>query len=485
MPTPKDQEPEDKDSGLFYLRLLLGALAFYTVYQNYFPIEFTIPGLNIFNCMFLGVLFIAMYKGIHSKESPPAKGAFTFLFVMVTWGFLVGVIDDSTTAMADLVEFKTSLFYILMYYLYYRAVQDIKTIRLVLAVVLFTAFLAQLQAVRQGLDYGLGNFNETRRAAGPFGSAARANSCAAYFVIMVPVGAACMLEFKRGWKVFLMLLFSVGMGVFGLFVTYSRQGYFILGLILLYLTFRKSLVLALCLCGFLACYQLWAPDAMIQRIEMTKQDEDAKPGKDGEAPKYDESTESRFLIWDGAFRMMGERPLGVGLNHFKRNIGKYEPRYAGYDAHNNYIRMAAEATPIASLAMIFIIIRLFILGIQVERVDRSDASRALGLSMQAAAIGVLMSNFYGSRFFDGDVTGSVWILAALAARYRQIKLDAQALRAPVVDDTPPWVRAAAQRSAAQAAPAVPAVPTALAGPTGPASLPHGGPPDGRAGGRPV
>lgn len=440
MPTPKEQAPEAKDSGLFLLRTLLGALAFYTVYQNYFPIEFTIPGLNIYNCLFLGALFIAMFKGIHSKESPPGKGAFIYLFVMLSWGYLIGVIDDDSTAMADLVELKTSVFYILAFYLYYRAVQDMKTLRIVLVVVLFTAFLAELQAVRQGLDYGLGAFNETRRAAGPFGTAARANSCAAYFVIMVPVAAALLLELKRGWKVRTLLLVSVGMGVFGLFVTYSRQGYFILGLILLYLTFRKNLGLALILCLVLASYQVWAPDAMIQRIEMTKQDEDAKPSKDGEEQKYDESTESRFLIWDGAYQMMGDRPLGVGLNHFQRHIGKYVPRYAGYDAHNNYIRMAAEATPIASFAMVVLIIRLFILGLQAERVDRSDSSRALGLAMQAAMMGVLMSNFYGSRFFDGDVTGSVWILAALVSRYRQLKLDAQALSAPAEADRPAWMR---------------------------------------------
>lgn len=440
MSTPTDQAPEDKDSGLFFLRVLLGGLAFYTVYQNYFPIEFTIPGLNIYNSLFLGVLFIVMYKGIHSKESPPAKGAFTFLFVMLAWGYLIGVIDDDSTAMADLVELKTSIFYILMYYLYYRAVQDVKTIKIVLAVVLFTAFLAQLQAVRQGLDYGLGNFNETRRAAGPFGTAARANSCAAYFVIMVPLATALMLELKQGWKIWAALLFSVGMGIFGLFVTYSRQGYFILGLILLYLTFRKNLGLALLLCLVLASYQVWAPDAMIQRIEMTKQEDDgrAKPGKDGEEQKYDESTESRFLIWDGAYQMMGDRPLGVGLNHFKRHIGKYVPKYAGYDAHNNYIRMAAEATPIASLAMLVIIFRFFVLGLQVERVDRSPTSRAMGLALQAAMIGVLLSNFYGSRFFDGDVTGSVWIFAALVARYRQLKLDENALRAPAPRE-PAWM----------------------------------------------
>jgi hypothetical protein len=240
-------------------------------------------------------------------------------------------------------------------------------------------------------------------------------------------------------------------------------------LILLYLTFRKNLGLALILCLVLASYQVWAPDAMIQRIEMTKQEDDgrAKPRKDGEEQKYDESTESRFLIWDGAYQMMGDRPLGVGLNHFKRHIGKYVPKYAGYDAHNNYIRMAAEATPIASLAMLVIIFRFFVLGLQVERVDRSPTSRAMGLALQAAMIGVLLSNFYGSRFFDGDVTGSVWIFAALVARYRQLKLDENALKAPAPPE-PAWQVA---RARPEPATINPVGASAAAQPAGHASMP--------------
>jgi hypothetical protein len=35
----------------------------------------------------------------------------------------------------------------------------------------------------------------------------------------VPLAAALMLELKQGWKLRAALLFSVGMGVFGLFVT--------------------------------------------------------------------------------------------------------------------------------------------------------------------------------------------------------------------------------------------------------------------------
>lgn len=413
---------------MLILRVLLGFLSFYVVYQNYFDVQFTVKGLNYFNLMFFGVLAIVIAKGIRSEEPAPLKGAFTFLFIMLGWGYVIGLMDDGSTWLEDLVELKTSVFYLLLYHLYYRAVQDSKTLKFVLAAVLITAFLAQLQAVRQGLDYGIGAYNETRRAAGPFGkSFLRANSAAAFYVIFVPVAAAFMLELKRGWKIKAALLFSVGIGIFGLFVTYSRQGYLILGVILLYLTFRKNLGLALLLCLVLMSYRVWAPDAMIQRIEMTQQQEDPgrptptpKPGAaadDGEGQKYDESTESRFLIWAGAMEMISEHPLGVGLNHFKRNIGIYVPRYRGFDAHNNYIRMAAEASIFGALAMLVIIAKLFVLGWRIERVDKSDSSRAMGLALQVAALGVLLSNVYGSRFFDGDVTGNVWVLAALGARY--------------------------------------------------------------------
>lgn len=425
---------------MLLLRLLLSALAFYVVYQNHFAIEFTVKGLNIFNVLFFGVLAVVMAKDIHSEEKAPAAGAFKFLMIMFCWGYVIGLLDDGSTWVQDLVELKNGIFYLLLYFLYYRAVQDRQTLKIVLAAVLFTAFLAQLQAVRQGLDYGLANFNETRRAAGPFSKTfVRSNAASAYYVIFVSVAAAFFLELRRGWKLKAALGFSIAIGVFGLFVTYSRQGYLILGAILLYLTFRRNLMLALVLCVTLASYQAWAPDAMIQRIEMTQQEEDVSRPQvvddNGEVQRYDESTESRFVIWEGAFAMMADNPLGVGLNHFQRNIGEYVPRYRNMDAHNAFIRMSAEASIVGALAMILVLGHLFVLGWRIERMG-GDSARAMGLAMQVAVLGVLLGNLYGSRFFDGDVTGSVWILAALAARYRMLRLKEQV--EPAQDAAPGW-----------------------------------------------
>ncbi|MEO8296914.1 MAG: O-antigen ligase family protein [Burkholderiales bacterium] len=407
---------------MLFLRALLCATAFYVVEQLHFPFEFTVRGLNVFNILFLLIWLTLLVRGIKNAESTPYKGAFYFLFVMLVWGFIVGFFNDDSSWVADLTELKTSIFYLLLYMLYYRAVQDMRTLKIVLACLLVTAFLAQLEAVREGLDYGIGAYNETHRASGPFGNDFwRANSAAAFYVIFVPVAAVFMLALKRGTLLKAALAASVAVGVFGLFVTYSRQGYFILALIFLYMTLRRNPLIAVVLVVVLGSYQSWAPESVIQRIDMTEQTEEAS----GEQ-HFDQSTESRIVIWEGAWEMIQDHPLGVGLNHFQRNIGMYVPQYRGFDAHNNYIRMTAEASMLATVAMLAVVLCLFRLGWRVEHMDKSDTSRALGLGLQVAVLGVLLSNFYGSRFFDGDVMGNFWILAALVARYRQLRLQERA-----------------------------------------------------------
>jgi O-antigen ligase len=425
------------------LRLLLAALCFYTVYQNYFNIEFTVRGLNVYNLLFAAVWLAALLQPLKRPEPAPLKGAFTFLFVMLGWGYLAGIYDNSATWLEDLVELKTSVFYVMMFFLTFWAVRDRKTLRFVLGAVLVTAFLAELQAVRQGIDYGLATYNETKRASGPFGNNyLRANSAAAFFVIFVPVAAALMLELKMATWLRLALLGSVVLGVMALFVTYSRQGYFIMALVFLVLTFRRRFGLAVVLTIALASYQVWLPDAAIQRIEMTQQVDDGNAASvarstsaSGEAPKYDESTESRFLIWAGAWQMITDHPLGVGLNHFKAHIGTYEPRYAGYDSHNNYIRMAAEASLVGALAMALLLLRLLWRSQQLRRQAQDDLQRGLAIAMEVATLGVILGNIYGSRFFDGDVTGNYWVLAALALRAATLPAE-EPVAAPAEPATP-------------------------------------------------
>jgi O-antigen ligase len=162
---------------------------------------------------------------------------------------------------------------------------------------------------------------------------------------------------------------------------------------------------------FVLSYEAWAPQGVIDRIQTTQQ-EDASGEK-----KLDESTESRFIIWSGAAEIIANNPMGIGLNHFQRTIGDYVPAYAGYDAHNNYVRFTTEGGILGIVAMVLLLLALFALSRRVLRADDSMETRLMGTAFTVSVLGVIFSNLYGSRFFDADIMGAFWILAGTAARH--------------------------------------------------------------------
>jgi putative inorganic carbon (HCO3(-)) transporter len=56
----------------------------------------------------------------------------------------------------------------------------------------------------------------------------------------------------------------------------------------------------------------------------------------------DRSAQARVEIWEGGIRMIKDNPLGVGAGNFIQTIGRYAPEHAGRDAHNTFVRCAAE-----------------------------------------------------------------------------------------------------------------------------------------------
>jgi O-antigen ligase len=56
----------------------------------------------------------------------------------------------------------------------------------------------------------------------------------------------------------------------------------------------------------------------------------------------DGSAQSRMEIWRASIQMIRENPQGVGAGNFMQNIGRYLPQARNRDAHNTYIRCAAE-----------------------------------------------------------------------------------------------------------------------------------------------
>jgi len=392
-----------------------------------------IPGLNIANIIVI-LLAIALLVWRRGPAPDPGMGMITppllLLFLMLTTGFVVSQFSPQNGLLDDLTYYKNAIFYPLLYFIYRRCRQDLAGTRQLIILVMVVAAVAGVEAIREGLDYGIGHYSDTHRASGPFGYDYRnANRAGVFYAMFLPMFVAMALFFRnqRVWR--LAAIAGIGILAMAIMVTYSRQSYFIALAACALLLMRRNVVLAVLigLCAIPAVALL--PESVTQRVAETEQRNAVG------AEELDTSTASRFEIWDGAIRMWEEHPIGVGLGRFQANIGRYVPRYAGYDAHNGYIRILAELGPIGTLAMFWILWRALRLGLALKRTARRDDAEATaiayGFSVLAIATG--LGNLYGSPFFEGSVMANFWILCGLVEHYMLLKRQETSVEASPLD----------------------------------------------------
>lgn len=398
-----------------FANILLAIIIVYLPYQLHFPIVFDVKGINFINLLFFFALLPVLMRKEKSQTLTPIKWNFFALFGLLVMAFLVAQARDGSRFADDLTILKTYIFYPLFYFLYFAAVRDVKTIRFLMLTMLFVTAVISLQTMRQGIDYGFGEYSHSKRAAGPFGKDFRgSNAAAAYFVIFVPLFVAAFLQYRLKLYERVIVAGAIFLGVFATFVTYSRQAYIILSAVFILHAMRRSIVIAILIVLFVSSYEVWAPATVITRIQMTEMTDES-----GEMV-VDESTASRFRLWEGGTQMLGDHPLGVGLAHFPIEIGKYVPEYSNFDPHNGFVLITTEAGFLAVPVLLFFFGGLFSLGWRLSRFKKIEDARFLGGAYMVAVVGVIASNLFGSRLFNGEIMGNFWILSALVARYLMI-----------------------------------------------------------------
>ncbi len=420
------------------LRLLLAVLLVYTVNQFHFDIDLGIPGVNVINLVFGAALVALVLQGRSvSAPKPSLGGPLRLYFVAAAIATAVAMVARPQSPMEDLTYLKTLLFYPLYYFLFYHAVRDLKTARRLILLIFLVAAMAGLEAVREGLDYGIGGYSETHRAAGPFGADYRsANRAGVFYAMFIPLFAAPVF-FLKGQPFWRMAALG-GLLVLAAAVlfTYSRQSYFIALLVLALMAIRRSVFLA-AFCALVFAVALpWLPSGAMERVQETQQVDEF--GQE----ELDDSTASRWDIWGGAVMMWSESPIGVGANRFKGLIGGYS-NYPGKDAHNYYVLTLAEAGLQGLVALLALVFALWRLGGRLVREARDHESLALAHGFRIAVLAMALGNLYGSPFSEGTVMGIFWALAALVERHAQLR--SAAVPALVAAPTPrrvaPMVRA--------------------------------------------
>ncbi|MDO4905323.1 MAG: O-antigen ligase family protein [Lautropia sp.] len=398
------------------LTLLLAVMVVWVPNQLHLPADLGLKGLNSINLLFLGILAVMYMRPKDTLQpSPPTpmKGIFLAYFAMLVWAFLIGQAYDRSLMMLDLTALKNSIFFMSLYFVFFHAVRDEQTIQRVFFMILLVAAVAGVEAIKEGIDYGFGVYGETKRAAGPFGTDYKASNLAAvFFAMFIPVFAAVAFYMKGKplWRFGSMG--GIGLLLLGIFCTYSRQAYLIVAILLLLMALKRNIVLGILIGVAVFNYEAWVPEGVVQRLAMTTE----QTSETGEA-QLDESTESRFVLWEGAGRLIMGRPWGIGLNHFKREIGSEQQSLAGMDAHNFLVLITTEAGILGGLLTLLLYASLSMLAWKFWRAANTPDQRAMAAGFAGATLAVMLGNLYGSRLLDGAVTGNYWILAALCARW--------------------------------------------------------------------
>lgn len=408
---------------------LLALMIVYLPNALHFPVETGLPGLNPSNLLLVLILVALFLSGRDRAWPHPERGllsnALVLWFVALAFGFGVAQLTMPGNFMDDFTYLKNAVFYPLLYFVYRRCRADLLGTRRLIILVLAVAAIAGVEAIREGLDYGLAAYSETRRASGPFGVDYRsANRAGVFYAMFLPMFVALAL-FGKGQRLWRIAAIAAALILaFAVMVTFSRQSYFIAIAATSVLLLRRNLVVAVFGALVMVASLSLLPDSVAQRVEETEQSNAAGD------EELDTSTASRFEIWSGAAMMVSEHPLGVGMNRFKRHIGSYS-RYQGYDAHNFYVLTIAEIGPLGLLALLWLMWRLWRLATRLRtdaaRIGNAEAT-ALALGFSLTMVSMALGNVYGSPFLEGAVMANFWILCGLLERYAALQAKHGVLR---------------------------------------------------------
>jgi O-antigen ligase len=397
-------------------------------------------GLNLSN---LALLLLMVAIPLFAHEGAPRLPGFgrlgpalLWLFLAYAMAFVIAVSRSSGTLLEDLTVLKTAVFYPMFYFVYRNCRADLRQTRQLIVLALVVAMVAGIEAVHEAVSAGMfGAYVEQNRASGPFGvNALTANLAGYFYASFLPVFIAGALFLKGRPR--LRMAAIIGAGILGLavLVTFSRQAYAISLLCLLLLALRRNLAAALVIGVLMLAATTALPESVTERVAETRQDTGAG------TTELDQSTASRFDIWTGALRMWTDHPEGVGLNRFKEHIGDYTS-YSGYDAHNYFVLMLAEAGPLGLAALLFLLWRLWSMarGVQRGAAPGDSEQRALGTGFSLLVIAMALGNSFGSFLLQGLAMGSLWAFIGLVERYGALKAAERENPAPVPQPRPALV----------------------------------------------
>ena len=384
--------------GLYYLIPFLP----YRTMRDHFT-EYPL-GANALTILILAVIAGAL---IHGKRLPPSKlypiwlviGVYLYLSM---WLGTAKGLAPAPLWLSDenFVTWKDYMLVPLVFLATTLVVEDRKSIRMIVILTAITLVFIDRSCILESMQRSWANFDENKRDPGPL---AYGPNLSAAYLVQFAMFIWGVLQFTKRKTYKIAGYAVIAASFFALLYTFSRGGYLAALIGILILGIVKDRKLLLILGVFLLTWQAVVPNAVHQRVDMTKDSNG----------QLESSTQERVDLWKESWDSFVRSPIiGNGYSTFK--LGQHTANLK--DTHNLYMKVLVE-TGIVGLAIVLILFQQMVsLGYRLFRRGNDPLYQGLGLGLLLAICCSAVTNFFGDRWNYIEISGPMWVLLGAAVR---------------------------------------------------------------------
>lgn len=392
------------------------AVSDFIIYWSIVIMPFSVaiaPGLaNTFIGLFCGFFIIkrvVLKKSLF--ENIPGLLPFMALIIISLLSF-----KNSVSLGASLGGIVKLLKYLLIMLVCAQEIRDVRQIKRIVLTVCCGVSLISLDALWQmysGRDFIHGNI--IQQAIGlprPTASFPNPNVMGVYLSALVPLIIGLALFYYKGIKKFIFGLICA-VGAIGIATTLSRGTGLGLYLSTLFLSFmKKSKIIIAVLLAVILIFPFvmpgkikqWAKDVNYNFIVFM-------------------CNPDRVYIYKTSINMIKAHPfLGVGVNTFSKNYGKYKigPEEKGWEsgetkyAHNNFLHLGGETGLLGLAAFLWFLFIIFKQGFLLFRKLSDEYLKAVAVSLLACFIGFLVNGLTETSLYYPRVVMIFWYLIGIS-----------------------------------------------------------------------
>jgi len=375
-------------------------------------------GESVLTILIFVVIFSALF---HGKRLPKSRLFAIWLIIAVYLYFSMWMGAALGNAPAPLwlhngnfLIWKSYILIPLVFVATCLVIEDRKAIRTVIILTAITLIFIDRSVIIEAMQRSWANFDESKRDVGPlvFGS-----NLTGAFLAQFAMFFWGLLQFVKAKKYKLLGYALIGLTLFGTMYTFSRGAYLAVVFSVLVLGLLKDRKLLIVLGVFLLTWQTVVPNAVRERVTMTK----------NENGTLESSAQERVDLWEESWNSIKHSPIvgtGYATFSFAKHIHDLD------DTHNWYVLVMVEQGIIGLILSLILFLQLFAISFRLFRKAQDPLYRGLGLGLFLAMCSSLVANFFGDRWTYLEISGLLFVLFGAATRATLLTLPNEAAEQP-------------------------------------------------------